>query len=129
MFDAKLEPKEMNALKVDGTVDVSKRNEQNSSTASVQVNAPVNAPITIGAVSSDNKEKVDIAEAARNWVQSIDRLGITPPFVMGRYKESEAEKHDILVHKFVEYIDRNYDELPDKKTLYEILDKVKAELK
>lgn len=26
MFDAKLEPKEMNALKVDGTVDVSKKN-------------------------------------------------------------------------------------------------------
>ena len=80
-------------------------------------------------MSSDNKDKVDIAEAARNWVQSIDRLGLTPSFVIGRYKRSEAEKHDILVHKFVEYIDRNYDVLPDKKTLYNILDKVKAELK
>lgn len=49
--------------------------------------------------------------------------------MIGRYKRSEAEKHDILVHKFVEYIDRNYDVLPDKKTLYNILDKVKAELK
>ena len=29
MFDAKLEPKEMNALKVDGTVDVSKKNVAN----------------------------------------------------------------------------------------------------
>lgn len=127
MFDVK--PEEMNAVKAEGIVDVSKRNEQNNSAASVQVNAPVNAPITIGAVSSDNKDKVDIAKAARNWVQSIDRLGLTPPFVIGRYKGSEAEKHDILVHKFVEYIDRNYDVLPDKKTLYNILDKVKAELK
>ena len=127
MFDVK--PEEMNAVKAEGIVDVSKRNEQNNQAASVQVNAPVNAPITIGAVSSDNKVKVDIAEAARNWVQSIDRLGLTPPFVIGRYKWSEAEKHDILVHKFVEYIDRNYDVLPDKKTLYNILDKVKVELK
>ena len=56
----------MNAVKAERIVDVSKRNEQNNPAASVQVNAPVNAPITIGAVSSDNNDKVDIAEAARN---------------------------------------------------------------
>lgn len=55
------------SAKVEGEVDVSKKNEQNNSTASVQVNAPVNAPITIGAVPSENKEKADIAEAARSW--------------------------------------------------------------
>ena len=74
-------------------------------------------------VDKTNQSK-DLIEEAKEWFESIE--GPTPPFVIGHYKGSDAEKHDKLEKAFVDYIDRNFNEFPPKKQRYEILDRLKV---
>ena len=64
-----------------------------------------------------------LRQLAKDWFQEVE--GLTPPYVINCYKGSDAEKYDNLKRAFVDYIDRNFDEFPPKKQLYEILDSLK----
>ena len=77
-------------------------------------------------VDKTNQSK-DLIEEAKKWF--VSKEGLTPPFVIGHYQGSDAEKYDKLKEAFVDYIDRNFDEFPPKKQRYEILDRLKASIK
>ena len=113
---------EMNALK--GTVDASKKME--SSTGAVQVNAPVNAPISvkIEGTPTSKKTELDVRKAAEEWFDHV--VGLCPPV---RIKDPEgiAKRYYELRDGFITKVDREYDELPHKSVLYDILDTLKKE--
>ena len=89
------------------------------------INGDVNAPININTEKS-SKAPVDVRKAATQWFESVEGLW---PIINGHFQdESKAVAYEELKKSFVDHIDREYDELPPKKILYQILDELKQQM-
>ena len=104
--------------------------EKNSAdNGALQINGKVNAPVNVNinkSASSQEKTALDVHEAAEEWFTKVE--GVCPPIRMGD-PEGIAERYYKLRDNFVTRVDKEYDELPDKRVLYEILNNLKAQMK
>ena len=90
------------------------KNEASGNNGIGIINGDVNAPININTEKS-SKAPVDVRKAATQWFESVDHF----------QDEPKAVAYEELKKSFVDHIDREYDELPPKKILYQILDEIK----
>ena len=72
----------------------------------------------------EKKTELDVRKAANEWFVNVE--GVCPPFVIGD-PDGIAKRYDELKNSFITKVDKEYDELPDKRILYDILDSLKKE--
>ena len=88
------------------------------------INVNIDKSSKVESQSAQKRIEFDVRKAADEWFIKVE--GLCPPIRIGD-PEDIAKRYYELEDSFVTKIDKEYDELPDKRILYDILDNLKKE--